>query len=142
MLISKVVKEDIDEIINEEKKLLSSSLGYDFILQDLDNENALYYKITEEELIGYIGIRLLGDKAEVLNFFIKEQFQKKGYGTKLLKHVLEILIKRKIKSLILEVEKDNNKAIKLYEKLGFKKILVKKNYYVNKDAIIYLWENE
>lgn len=57
-----------------------------------------------------------------LGFCIKPEFQGKGYGKalvdKLVKHAFKIL---KMHRIYLEVFADNEKALKLYEKYGFKK---------------------
>jgi ribosomal-protein-alanine N-acetyltransferase len=59
-----------------------------------------------------------------------------GIGQKLLFTVLK---KAEIDDCIwalLEVRASNESAIKLYEKFGFEKVTIRKNYYGNEDAIL------
>ena len=61
------------------------------------------------------------------NVQTKEEFREKGYGTKLIKKALALAKKLEIDSVELVVNKDNNIAKSLYEKVGFEK--TNKDYY-------------
>ena len=56
---------------------------------------------------------------EIGNICIKPEYQNKGIGTAVLK---EIMFENKGKDIKLQAFKINEKAIKLYERIGFKKI--------------------
>ncbi|GAH27247.1 unnamed protein product, partial [marine sediment metagenome] len=57
-------------------------------------------------------------------------YQHQGLGSFLLKRTLkEIKNKNKFKSIILNVKTDNDIAIHLYQKYGFKVIKIIENYY-------------
>lgn len=71
------------------------------------------------------------DSADILNISISKEYQRKGYGKKLLNCLIEELKNRKIKVLILEVRESNQSAISFYLKYGFEKISLRKNYYMN-----------
>jgi ribosomal protein S18 acetylase RimI-like enzyme len=59
----------------------------------------------------------------VLGIIIKKGYRSMGLGSILIKTMIEIAKKDpKIKILCLDVYSENNKAIKLYERLGFKKV--------------------
>ena len=69
-------------------------------------------------------------KANVMlidSFQVKEEFRKKGYGTKLINKVLKLASELKVDSIELVVNKDNEVAKNLYEKVGFEK--TNKDYY-------------
>ena len=69
-------------------------------------------------------------KANVLlidSFQVKEEFRKKGYGTKLLNKVIDLARELKVDSVELVVNKDNKIAKRLYKKVGFEK--TNKDYY-------------
>ena len=70
------------------------------------------------------------DTADILNIVINPKYQKKGYGKSLFVYLIKGLKYRGIKDILLEVRKSNIKAIKFYLRLGFKKISVRKNYYM------------
>jgi ribosomal protein S18 acetylase RimI-like enzyme len=59
-------------------------------------------------------------RAQILSLVVSNSMRRKGIGTKLMKFVIKELSGKK-SLLILEVDKNNLPAIKLYKKLGFKK---------------------
>jgi len=72
---------------------------------------------------------LAEDTADILNIGIDTDFQRKGYGTALLNHLIEELRKRDIGEIFLEVRAGNKSAIQFYKRQGFEEISVRKNYY-------------
>lgn len=143
-MIKKITIENLETIVKLEEKHLTQTLGYDFLKQEL-NTNPYTYMIgyeKEEKLIGYLSARIFEDHAEILNIVVEKEFQKQGIGTKLLQTLINEVEKRTIKSVILEVRASNHNAQKLYQTLGFEKILTKPNYYPNEDAYIFLWKKD
>lgn len=143
-MIKKITSKNLETIVKLEEKHLTQTLGYDFLKQEL-NTNPYTYMIgyeKEEKLIGYLSARIFEDHAEILNIVVEKEFQKQGIGTKLLQTLINEVEKRTIKSVILEVRASNHNAQKLYQALGFEKILTKSNYYPNEDAYIFLWKKD
>lgn len=71
------------------------------------------------------------DEADIMNIVTKKSKRNNGIATCLLKELVEIAKKKKIIKLTLEVNENNFPAIHLYEKLGFKTIAERRNYYQN-----------
>jgi len=90
--------------------------------------------ITKEKnkIIGYITLRKHKNLGEIDFLAVIKKHQGKGVGQKLFRYVLDKASKLRIKKLLLEVRKDNNKAISIYEKHGFKKIETKKKKSITK----------
>lgn len=85
----------------------------------------LLYKIYDENnLAGYIKltrIRWFNRKAEI-SIMIKKEFQKKGFGTKVMRGIINYAFtKMNLHRLEAEVLEFNEPSIKLMEKLGFKR---------------------
>ena len=96
-------------------------------------KNYFYLNIyIEKEKIGYLEYQINYETLDITDFFIEENYRKKGYGTLLLKE----LEKEKIEKIMLEVNNENIPALNLYKKSGFTIINVRKNYYKDKDALI------
>ncbi|MCK5780017.1 MAG: ribosomal protein S18-alanine N-acetyltransferase [Psychrilyobacter sp.] len=95
---------------------------------------------NRKKMIGYIIILDSIDIYELIKIAISSNYRGKKLGEQLLKYSLEILDK----NLILEVRENNNTAIKFYEKLGFKKINIRKGYYedTGEDGMVYLFSRE
>ena len=76
--------------------------------------------ITVEKTIEY----------EILLIYVNNQKRNMGYATKLLENTQLTLKKNNFKKMFLEVASNNYQAIKLYKKNKFKKIGIRKNYYL------------
>ena len=72
---------------------------------------------------------ILFEQATINKICIKKDKEGNGCGSYLLNEALKIVDSENCLSTSLEVRVSNTKAIKLYEKFLFKKILTKKNYY-------------
>jgi len=83
------------------------------------------------EIIGFIVFNIAADESNILNICINPKYQRLGFGTLLVRKTLN-----HVNNIYLEVRASNTPAINFYNKLGFKKISVRKNYYKNEDAII------
>ncbi len=80
------------------------------------------------------------DEATLFNIAVHPLFRRQGYGRLLLERLIKILEELGITTLWLEVRVSNINSIALYQKLGFNKVSLRRNYYptVNghEDAII------
>ena len=92
--------------------------------------------IIEEStvILGYCMMRILYNEANIINMAIKSSRQWEGLGSFLLSHVLNQLPMNS--SVFLEVKESNLSAINLYQRLGFKVINLRKNYYKNGRAAL------
>ncbi|MEN8803398.1 MAG: GNAT family N-acetyltransferase, partial [Thiogranum sp.] len=55
--------------------------------------------------------------------------QRRGIGSKLMKHFLQLARRHDADIVMLEVRPSNVSAVSLYEKMGFNEIGVRRNYY-------------
>ena len=82
-------------------------------------------------------MKIVLDEADIMNVVTKKDNRNSGIGTEILNELINLAKEKNIKLLTLEVNGQNSAAIHLYEKLGFKKIAVRKKYYQNTyDALI------
>jgi len=85
--------------------------------------NLIYLAISESGIIGLIyGVvhSVYTPTGFIDNLFVKKEFRNQGVGKMLIKEFMNELKKRKIGICRLGVNLNNEKAIKLYESLGFK----------------------
>ena len=85
-------------------------------------------------LDGFILSRLTPPDAEILTFAVDPKRRSAGVGRKLLEKHLENLERAGARLVFLEVADDNNAALKLYERAGFKEISRRENYYQRADG--------
>ena len=71
----------------------------------------------KNKYVGFLIYKLLYEDAEIIDIFVEDEFRNKGIGKALINKMLE---NDKIEKVTLEVKKDNNLGIMLYNSLGFK----------------------
>ena len=99
---------------------------------EIENYSFIIIK-TNNEILGYIILYDTLDSFDLFEIAVKNDHRNQGLGTKLLK----ALFVKTDKDIFLEVNEINVKALGLYEKNGFVRISLRKNYYKdNKNAII------
>lgn len=81
------------------------------------------------EIIGYGGITVAADTADVANIAVTEPFRRGGVGTKIVKELVKIAEKNGAKKIFLEVRVSNAEAMRLYLKCGFKGVYARTRYY-------------
>lgn len=136
--IFNLTKEDINAVVELEEKYLLETIGYEMLANELHNKYAHFFVAkNDDEVIGYIGGWIIDTTCDMINFVVKEEYQRMGIGTK-----LYLTLENKTKELganeiLLEVRINNVKAQNFYEKHGFKQIFVRTKYYKNgEDALI------
>lgn len=104
-------------------------------------QNPFYtLKVIEDDfIVGYYSTMTVDD-TELLRICVKASKRGKGYAKALMEDLISTCSKDKI---FLEVKNTNIPAIALYEKFGFVKFGVRKNYYGGGvDALLYLYTKE
>jgi len=87
------------------------------------------------KVIGFIvGVKIDNKNARILMLSVSKQHQRKNIGTLILTEFLKLARKENIKNIDLEVRTDNKKAIKFYEKHGFKIVDKILDFYQNGES--------
>ena len=108
------------------------------VIEDsLDSKTLDYYVLLDgENVIGFYECSIVLDEAELFDIAVMVEYQGKKLASKLMEHLIENCKEKKVRTIFLEVNINNIKAIKLYEKYGFKEYSRRKNYYGDSDAIL------
>lgn len=96
------------------------------------NQGELYYNLKLEvagKLSAYAITQVVAEEATLFNIAVLPAMQGGGLGRSLLSTVIQQLKELGVMTLWLEVRESNNKAIALYESLGFCEVGVRQNYY-------------
>jgi ribosomal-protein-alanine N-acetyltransferase len=83
----------------------------------------------EGELIGYFLLMVAVDESHLLNVTVGTPWQGRGIGLALLNKAVEVARGKSVGSVLLEVRPSNTRALEVYERFGFTRIGLRKNYY-------------
>jgi len=139
--IKRLNKEDyklFSELISSEGNIFNEFIKLGWSVNQIKNQlnknvDLSYGVFYNDSLISFI----LGDlfyieklsEYEILLIYVCKKYRNKGIGTKLLKKIEETKNNTCLKKIYLEVSKNNIKGISFYNKMKFKKIYTRKNYY-------------
>jgi len=92
-------------------------------------------------ILGYSLLMWTPDEVHLLNLSVNDSVQGRGLGTQFMDWILSNLLHRGAQSILLEVRPSNLAALRLYERMGFHRIGLRKGYYppqegVREDAIV------
>ncbi len=125
---------DVEQMILECTQDMQKGIIDIFVLYDEDvlvGELHVMYESDDENYA------IRDRRAYLFAFRIRERFQNKGYGTFLLKSVLELLKERGYCEFTVGVEDENLRAIHMYQKEGFQELLLRKQESYQGDAYEY-----
>jgi ribosomal-protein-alanine N-acetyltransferase len=81
------------------------------------------------KIVGYAGIALAGDVADIHNIAVIPSHRKQGIASHLLDELEAWALEKGVVALMLEIREGNTEAQPLYEKRGYKIISRRDNYY-------------
>ncbi len=104
--------------------------NYDILKSELLSDNSKYIIAKlNDNIVGFAGLKLILDEAEIMNIVVKKSFRRHGIASLLLQKLFNICNDLNISVINLEVNECNFSAINLYKKFGFKVVGFRKNYY-------------
>lgn len=112
--------------------------NYNVFKSELENKNSKYIiaKINNE-IVGFAGISIILDTADITNIVIKKSFRGNGISSVLLENIIKLAKSLNCNKINLEVNCNNLVAINLYKKFNFIQVGLRKNYYNEDDGILF-----
>lgn len=99
-------------------------------IDELNLSDRHYIVATHKNLVvGYVGLWQTGDDLNLLKIAVLPQFRKLGIGFNLMQMASDYRKQKGLDKYFLEVRENNEKAIKLYKKFGFKTLNIRERYY-------------
>ncbi|WP_241157577.1 ribosomal protein S18-alanine N-acetyltransferase [Schaalia sp. ZJ1691] len=81
------------------------------------------------EVVGYAGVKVVGDGADVMTIGVLPGGRGRGCGSQLMETLVDHAELQGATSMFLEVRASNDSAIRLYERCGFARIGVRRGYF-------------
>lgn len=142
--IREMKREDCQEVWNLQKQCFSIPWSMESLESMFRTKGyTSLIALDDQRIIGYVGMKAVFNEADITNVAVDLSERRQGIGKALIKELLIIADQQKLNRIFLEVRMSNEAAIRLYERVGFKKIDCRKNYYEKprEDAWIMVWEN-
>lgn len=129
--IRKMTPVDIPYVMQIDENSFTSPWSRDIYIQELEKNDFAHYfvLIKNHKIVGYIGMWLVIDDAQITNIAVEPNYRGHGLGEKLFAFALAFAFKNGAKQLSLEVRVTNNIAQNMYRKFGLKYGGIRKNYY-------------
>jgi len=135
--IKKMTKEHLQQIQDILQQQFDKFWNANVLEKELDNPLSEYIvAICEDEVVGYAGIWQAIDEGHITNIVTKKDKRGNNIGTKMLDKIIQLARKKALKNVTLEVNENNQVAIKLYKKYNFIEVGKRKKYYNNTDDAI------
>jgi ribosomal-protein-alanine N-acetyltransferase len=125
--------EHIDAVMPFEREMFGPEAwtagGYRSELADHRFRRYLVAEDADGVLLGWAGVRVVADEAEVLTVGVVPAARRRGIATILLRALIEEAVRRRASAVFLEVRVDNAGARALYAREGFVDIGLRRGYY-------------
>lgn len=115
-----------------------------FYYEMTENQFAHYLVAEDEnsEIIGFCGIWLVIDAAQITNVAVVQSVRGQGIGETLMREAMRVAKEANMDVMSLEVRVTNTVAQNLYRKLGFQDGGLRKGYYTdNQEDALVMWVN-
>ncbi|MGM9992530.1 MAG: ribosomal protein S18-alanine N-acetyltransferase [Candidatus Bruticola sp.] len=115
----------------------------DSFASDIERSYARYFVLLADgDLVGYAGSWNLLGELEVSTVTVDPHWQGRGLGRYLFANLIACGLAEGIEAATLEVRFNNEPALAIYQRFGFKSVGIRKKYYENRyDAIIMRVDN-
>ena len=135
--------EDILKISQLEKEIFSSEAWNYKTLATTFDMPAFIGVLCEDggEIVGYGGVTVAADSADIGNIAVAENYRGGGIGTTILQKLCERAKKKGAEKVYLEVRVSNSSAMKMYLKCGFVGAYARTRYYPDGEDCLVMVKN-
>ena len=139
MTVRVMETEDLDSVMEIENEAFTPPWTKEGFFTFLIREDTLF--LTAEDkggIVGYAGLLMVLDEAEILNIAVRHDRRKEGIGHFLMQSLLLLSGESGIHTIHLEVRESNHSARRLYARHGFKEVGLRRSYYTDpvEDAVL------
>lgn len=121
----------LGEVLQIEKQSFPAPWTRSMFIEGISRGKMACYLVAliKKKVVGYGGLEFLGREGHITNMAVAPDWRRDGIASRLLVRFFKLALDRGAKRLVLEVRESNVAAHRLYQKFGFRKLGVHKNYY-------------
>lgn len=142
-LIRKATLDDLEDLLKIENSCFVDPWKKKDLIYELGENPINTILVIEKDLniIGFIDFMITFNSATISQIAILPEYRGKGFARRLLDEMETLFpkeIEDSVETVTLEVRKSNEQALKLYEKNGYEKVVIKPKYYADGEDAIYM----
>ena len=148
MYITAAAEEDLPRILEIEREAISPPWTEGALLSEVYRTDSLFAVCQGDgspdtpptSTLGFVILRLAGDEGELFQIAVDKAARRQGVADLLMDAAFNYASENALASVYLEVRKNNEAAISLYEKHGFVAVRRRRDYYSDpiEDAVVML----
>ena len=136
----KATIDDIDILEDIERQCFNDPWNAEMLFSELIMPHATFLLLfIDGNIGGYLSYLHILDELHIMNVAVLESYRHKGYGSIMLKRIIDDAKRLAARAITLEVRESNIAAIKLYESHGFTCSGIRPRYYMDKENALIYW---
>ena len=130
--LAAMAERHLDALAELERLCFSQPWSRRGLAAELTDPSA-YFLVAErgDSAVGYAGMHCVLDECYIANVAVHPDFRRGGIGKMLLRGLFDFAVRRESGFLSLEVRQSNAAAIALYEREGFRRAGLRRNFYTS-----------
>ncbi len=130
MIVTNMEESHLLEVMEVENSSFTNPWSKESFCEELKKESSYkFVALVGDMVVGFAILDTVLDEGNLLDIAVCENFRRKGVANALISRLFEVASEKDLSFITLEVRESSSPAIALYEKSGFEKVAVRKNYY-------------
>ncbi|MFT5589134.1 MAG: ribosomal-protein-alanine N-acetyltransferase [Bradyrhizobium sp.] len=126
----RMTEQDLDEVVAIEEKIYPHPWSRGNFVDSIRSDyQAWLLQDGRGSLLGYFLLMFVLDEVHLLNISVRGDLHGRGLGRYQLQKIVALGQQEGMRSVLLEVRPSNVRALEVYERYGFTRIGLRKNYY-------------
>ena len=139
-IIRRMCLADVEPVHALETATFAKPWSRQSFVDEMEKNACARYLVAEQagEILAYAGAWLVFEEGHITNVAVQKAFRGQGIGEEIAQALIQYAANLGVQYMTLEVRKSNLVAQKLYRKLGFVELGVRKRYYEDngEDALL------
>lgn len=142
IVIRPMTREDLPVVTALEAEIYPQPWSPGVFESEIDREDRAYLVVDNSQgIAGYGGMMFVEEDAHITTMAVSPRARRGRLGTRLMLRLVDEARQRGARNLTLEVRASNAAAQRLYDRFGFDRVGVRKDYYRTEDAVI-MWARD
>lgn len=128
--IRRMRREDVADVAKLERKIFNDAWSEKAIQETLEQKQTMTLLAYEDKrLIGYVILYFVLEEGEIARIAVEDAYRRQGVASKMLSELEYLCEDNGVNKLLLDVRESNETARRFYERQGFVRDGIRKNYY-------------